>query len=62
METPKGNPNDILERNIDPNNDEFVPLDDTFKETKSKHRFKIPKNHLISNVIENVNEQVVTRR
>ena len=29
METIKQNLNDIYERNIDPNNDEFVPLDDT---------------------------------
>ena len=35
----------ILERSIDPNNDEFVPLDDTFEETRSKHRSRIPKNH-----------------
>ena len=29
VETIKQNLNDIYERNIDPNNDEFVPLDDT---------------------------------
>ena len=62
METTKENPNDILDRNIDPNNDEDVPLDDTPKEIKDKHRSKIPKNHPISNVIGNVNERVVTKR
>ena len=62
MEFTKENPNDITKRNIDPNNDEFVPLDDTSKETRSKHRSKIPKNHPISNVIGNVNKRVVTRR
>ncbi|KAL6312376.1 hypothetical protein AAG906_008048 [Vitis piasezkii] len=51
LETTKENPNDILDRNIDPNNDEVVPLDDTPKEIKDKHRSKIPKNHPISNVI-----------
>ncbi|RVW49111.1 hypothetical protein CK203_084454 [Vitis vinifera] len=62
LEITKDNPNDILERNIDPNNDEFVPLDETFEETRSKLRSKVPKNHPISNVIANVNERVVTRR
>ena len=62
LEFTKENPNDITKRNIDPNNDEFVPLDDTSKETRSKHRSKIPENHPISNVIGNVNKRVVTMR
>ena len=62
VETIKENLNDIPKRDIDLNNDEFVPLDDTFEETRSKHRSRIPKNHPISNVIGNVNERVVTKR
>ena len=57
----KDNLNDILERDINPNKDENVPLSDTFDETESKHRSKVLKNHPISNVIDNVNERVVTR-
>ena len=57
----KDNLNDILERDINPNKYENVPLNDTFDETGSKHRSKILKNHLISNVIDNVNEREVTR-
>ena len=62
MEITKENLNDIPERNINPNNDEYVPLDDKFEEIRNKHRSKKPKNHSISNVIGNVNEWVVTRR
>ena len=62
METTKNNPNDIPKRDIDPSMDEDVPLDDTPKEMRNKNRFRVPKNHLIPNVISNVNEQVVTRR
>ena len=62
MEITKENCKDIPERNISPNNDEFVPLDDTFEETRSKHRSIIPKNHLISYFIGNINEQVVAKR
>ena len=62
METIKENLNDIPKRDIDLNNDEFVPLNDTFEEARSKHRSRIPKNHPISNVIGNVNERVVTKR
>ena len=62
METTKDNSNDIIERGINPNNDKIIPLDDTPKEIRDKHRSIIPKNHLISNVIRNVNESVVTRR
>ena len=62
MEITKDNPNDILERDMDPNKDDVVPLDDTFEEMRNKHRFRLPKNHPISNVIGNVNELVVTRR
>ena len=56
------NPNDIPKRDIDPSIDEDVPLDDTPKKMRNKNRSRVPKNHLISNVIGNVNEQVVTRR
>ena len=62
MEIIKENLNDILERDIDPNMDEKVPLDDTLEKMRNKHRSRIPKNYQISNVIRNVNEQVVTRR
>ena len=62
LEITKDNPNDILERDIDPNMDEVVSLDDTPKEIKNKHRSKVPKNQKISNFIGNVNERVVTRR
>ncbi|KAL6339237.1 hypothetical protein AAG906_024388 [Vitis piasezkii] len=62
LEITKDNPNDILERDMDPNKDDIVPLDDTFEEMRNKHRFRLPKNHPISNVIGNVNELVVTRR
>ncbi|RVX21332.1 hypothetical protein CK203_002103 [Vitis vinifera] len=62
LEITKDNPNDILERDMDPNKDDIVPLDDTFEEMRKKHRFRLPKNHPISNVIGNVNELVVTRR
>ena len=62
MEIIKENLNDILERDTDPNTDEDVPLDDTLEKMRNKHRSRIPKNHQISNVIRNVNEQVVTRR
>ena len=54
--------NDILERDIDPNKDEIVPLDDTYEEMRNKYRSKVLKSHPISNVIGNVNESVVTRR
>ena len=57
LEITKDNPNDILERDI-----EVVLLDDSPKETRSKHKSRVPKNHLISNVIGNVNEHVVTKR
>ena len=62
METTKDNPNDIPKRDINPNNDEVIPLHNTREEIRDKHKFIIPKNHLISNVIGNVNERVVTRR
>ena len=62
LEITKENPNNIPERNINLNSDEFEPLDDTFEEIRSKHKSRIPKNHSISNVIGNVNEWVVTRR
>ena len=62
MEITKENLNNTPKRDIDPNNDEPVPLDDIPEETRNKHRPRIPKNHLISNVIGNVNEQVVTKR
>ena len=62
METTKDNPNDILERDIDTNNDEIISLKDTLEEIRDKHRSRIPKNQPISNVIGNVNERVVTRR
>ncbi|RVX13435.1 hypothetical protein CK203_021084 [Vitis vinifera] len=51
VETTKDNPIDIPERNIDPNMDEVRPLDDTPEETKNKHKPRIPKNHLISDII-----------
>ena len=50
-ETTKDNLNDILESNIDSNRDKVVPLDDTPKEMRNKHRSKVPKNHSISNII-----------
>ena len=50
-ETTKDNLNDILESNIDSNRDKVVPLDDTPKEMRNKHRSKVPKNHPISNII-----------
>ena len=62
MEITKDNPNDILEKDIDPNKDEIVPLDDTYEEMRSKHRSRVPKNHPISNIIGNINERVVTKR
>ena len=62
LQTTKDNPTDIPKRDIDSNNDEVVPLDDTFEEIKDKHRSRIPKNHPISNFISNVNDYVVTRR
>ena len=62
MEITKENSNNTLERDIDPNMDELVLLDDTPKEMKNKYRSRIPKNYLISNVIGNVNELVVARR
>ena len=34
--------------------DEVRPLDDTPEETKNKHKPRIPKNHLISDIIGNV--------
>ena len=61
MEITKENPNDIPEKDINPNKDETVPLDDTSEEMRSKHRCRVPKNHLILNVIGNINELVVTR-
>ncbi|RVW49094.1 hypothetical protein CK203_084435 [Vitis vinifera] len=51
VETTKDNFIDIPERNIDPNMDEVRPLDDTPEETKNKHKPRIPKNHLISDII-----------
>ena len=62
LETTKENPNDIPEKGIDPKNDEVIPLDDNPEEIRHKHRSRIPKNNLISTVISNVNERVVTRR
>ena len=62
VETTKENPNDIPKRDIDPNIDEVVPPDDTIKEIKDKIKSRMPNNHLISNVMGNVNEKVVTRR
>ena len=62
MDITKDNANDILKKDIDPNKKENVPLDDTFKITRSKHRSRLPKNQPISNVIGNVNERVVTMR
>ena len=62
MEITKDNPNDILEKDIDPNKDEIVPLDDTYEEMRSKHRSRVLKNHPISNIIGNINERVVTKR
>ena len=62
MEIAKDIPNDIPKRDIDPNNDEVVPLDDTPKKIRNKHRSRLPKNHPISNVIGNVNERMVIRR
>ena len=62
MEITKDNPNDILEKDIDPNKDEIVPLDDTYEEMRSKHRSRVPKYHPISNIIGNINERVVTKR
>ena len=56
------NLNNIPKRDIDPNKDEIVPLEDTFKETRNKHRSRVPKNHPISNVMSNVNKHVVTKR
>ncbi|KAL6349742.1 hypothetical protein AAG906_001629 [Vitis piasezkii] len=51
LETTKDNPNDILERDIDTNNDEIISLKDTLEEIRDKHRSRIPKNQPISNVI-----------
>ena len=48
LEITKENSNDIPKRNIDPDMDENVPLDDALEEIKNKHRSKIPKNHPIS--------------
>ena len=62
MKTIKDNPNDIPKKDINPNNDEVVPLGDTPKEIRDKHRSRIAKNHPISNDIGNMNELVVTRR
>ena len=42
--------------------DKVVPLDDYPEEIRNKHRSKLPKNHLFSNVIGKVNELMVTRR
>ena len=58
----KYNPNDILEKDIDPENDEVVSLDDIFEEIRNKYRSRLPKSHLISNVIGKFNEHVVIRR
>ncbi|KAL6328687.1 hypothetical protein AAG906_003372 [Vitis piasezkii] len=49
LETIIDNPNGILQRDIDLNNDEIIPLDDTPEEIRDKNKSKIPKNH--SNVI-----------
>ena len=62
LETTNDNLNDIPERDINPNNDEVVPLDDTLEEIMDKHSSRMPNNNPISNVIGNVNEHVVTRR
>ena len=62
VETTIDNPNDIPKRDINPNMNDVVPLDDTSEETRNKHRSKVPNNHPISNVIGNVNERVFTRR
>ena len=62
METIKKKPNNILESNVDPNEDENVPLEETSEETRNKYRFREPKNHPISNVIGNLNEHMVTRK
>ncbi|KAL6340305.1 hypothetical protein AAG906_040742 [Vitis piasezkii] len=55
LEITKDNPNDIPERDI-----EVVLLDDSPKETRSKHKSRVPKNHLISNVIALSNESWTT--
>ena len=62
METTKESLNNILERNIDPNKDEVIPLDDTLEEITDKHRPEYLRTTLVSYVIRNVNERVVTRR
>ena len=62
LETIIETPNDILERDIDPKNDEIVPLDDTPEEIRDKYKSKKPKNYPISNFIGNVNEHVATRK
>ena len=61
MEITKENPNNTPEKDINPNMDEVVSLDDTHKETRNNYGPRIPKNHLISNVIGHVNELVVAR-
>ena len=61
-EITKENPNDIPEEDINLNIDEFLPLNNILEEIRDKHRSRIPKNYLISNVIGNVNKRVVTMR
>ena len=58
----ENNRNDIHERDIDPNIDKVVLLDDTLEEIRDKHRPEYLRTTPISNVIGNVNEQVATKR
>ena len=62
MKIIENNHNDIPERDVDPNIDKVVPLDDTLEEITDKHRPEYLRTTLVSNVIGNVDERVVTRR
>ena len=56
------NLNNIPKNEIDPNKDKDAFQNDKSDESKNKRKSKIPKNHLISNVIGNLDESMVTRR
>ena len=62
VESVKDNLNDILKSNVDPNKDENVSQEDTSKEIRNKHKYRVPKNHPISNIVGNINECVATMR
>ena len=52
----------ILENDIGPNENYDLTQSDGSIENKKKHKSRVPKNYLISNVIGNIENSVVTRR